>query len=82
MPSTIVAGRAYSPILVIDNPNKVYGEDKDNDEVCPTRVSEELSPESMHLVLDMLLKSFHLSVRFEVNAVPFLLVTIQPTLHR
>lgn len=43
MPSTIVAGRAYSPILVTDDPNKVYVEDNDNNEVCPTRMSEELS---------------------------------------
>jgi hypothetical protein len=47
MPSTIVADRAYCPILVTDNPNKVYGEDKDNDEVCPTRMSEELSPKGL-----------------------------------
>ena len=33
-------------------------------------MSEELSPKSMHEMLDMLLKSFHLSVRFEVDTVP------------
>ena len=47
MPSIIVASRAYSPILVTDDPNEVYDEDKDNDEVCPTRVSEELSLQSL-----------------------------------
>jgi len=47
MPSTIVASRAYSPILVTDNPNKVYDEDKDNDEVCPTRMSQEQSLQSL-----------------------------------
>ena len=45
MPSTIVPSRAYSPILVADDPNEVYDEDKDKDKdkVCPTRVNEELS---------------------------------------
>ena len=47
MPSTIVAVRAHSPILVADDPNEVYDEDKDNDEVCPTRVSKELSPKGL-----------------------------------
>jgi len=46
MPSTIVASRAYCPILIADDPNKVYDEDKDNDEVCPTRMSQELSLQS------------------------------------
>ena len=43
MPSTIVTSRAYSPILVADDPNEVSDEDKDNDEVCPTRMSKKLS---------------------------------------
>ena len=47
MPSIIVASRAYSPILVADDPNEVYDEDKDNDELCPTRMSEELSLKSL-----------------------------------
>ena len=46
MPSTIVASRAYGPILIAYDPNKVYDEDKDNDEVCPTRMSQELSLQS------------------------------------
>ena len=70
MPSTIVASRAYSPILVVDDPNEVYGEDKDNDEVCPTRMSQELSLKNLSQVLNVLLKSFHLLVRFEVDVVP------------
>ena len=47
MPSTIVTGRAYSPILVADDPNEVYEEDRDNDEVCPTRMSEKFSSKSL-----------------------------------
>ena len=49
MPSTIVANRAYGPILITDDPNEVYDEDRDNDndEVCPTRVSEKFSPKSL-----------------------------------
>jgi len=47
MPSTIETSRAYSPILVADDPNEVYDKDKDNDEVCPTRVSKELSPKGL-----------------------------------
>jgi hypothetical protein len=53
MPSTIVPSRAYSPILVADDPNEVYDEDKDkdkdkdNDEVCPTRMSQELFLQSL-----------------------------------
>jgi hypothetical protein len=43
MPYTIVPSRAYSPILVTDDPNEVYYEDKDNDKVCPTRMSKKLS---------------------------------------
>jgi len=43
MPSTIVAGRAHSPILIADDPDEVYDEDRDNDEVCPTRMSKKLS---------------------------------------
>jgi len=43
MPSTIETSRAYSPILVTDDPNEVYDEDKDNDEVYPTRMSKKLS---------------------------------------
>ena len=35
------AGRI--PILIADDPNEVYDEDKDNDEVCPTRTSKKLS---------------------------------------
>ena len=47
MPSTTVASRAYCSILIADDPNEVYDEDKDNDEVCPTRVSKELSPKGL-----------------------------------
>ena len=47
MPSTIVTSRTYGPILVTDDPNEVYDEDKDNDKVCPTRMSEELSLKSL-----------------------------------
>ena len=43
MPSTIVAGRAHSPILIADDPNEIYDEDKDNDKVYPTGMSEEVS---------------------------------------
>jgi hypothetical protein len=43
MPSTIVTSRAYSPILVADDPNEVYDEDRDNDEACPTRMGKKLS---------------------------------------
>ena len=43
MPSTTVASRAYCPILITDDPNEVYDEDKDNDKVCPTGMSEEVS---------------------------------------
>jgi hypothetical protein len=43
MPSSIVASRTYCPILVTDDPNEVYDEDKDNNKVCPARMSEELS---------------------------------------
>jgi hypothetical protein len=47
MPFAIVACRAYSPILIADDLNEVDDEDKDNDEVCPTRMSEELSLQSL-----------------------------------
>ena len=47
MPSIIVASRAHSPILVADDPNEAYNENRNNDEVCPTRMSEELSLKSL-----------------------------------
>ena len=47
MPSTIVASRAYSPILVAEDPNEVYDEDGYNDEVGPTGMSQELCLQSL-----------------------------------
>ena len=70
MPSTIVTSRAYSPILVADDPNEVYDEDRDNDEACPTRMGKKLVLKGQPSVLNMLLKTFHQFVVFEVDTVP------------
>ena len=60
MPTTIVARRMHCPVLVKNNTDEIYCECKDEQQVSPAGMSQELCFDNLPKLVNLLSNIFHL----------------------